>query len=552
MITAIEIENFKGIGETQRIEFAPLTLIFGANSSGKSTIIHALHYLREILETGNGDVDEVRATNGELRLGGFANLVHGHDDESRKIRIRADFRVIDNDILPASIAELKRLTGIDINGPLIQGVKSIGIEIVVGTHFRPVDGISHPLVEKVFLYINGVSLVGSQATGCSWSGDDEGTVANLCSINLEHPAFARIADKSVASLIAEKCGYDKQRFEIDPEEESYGNGVVLDSLGAILTPRSMITMCSLDDDDTTTIDDIQDYYRSVLFSRFSQFFVQVIVDSTKHTIRLLSSLGHLGPIREIPERSRRFSFKTNSLSWFRGQAAWQCILEENPKVGLMVHKGDMRWRSWELDLRDLLSAPYVVQRIGIWTTCENWWTGGDPKGAVQRNLEIVLRDTRTDTLVSLEDVGVGISQVIPVIVAAQEQSLPILFVEQPELHLHPTQQATLGDLFASQTGRLSRWFEPRVGVHSEERTIVIETHSELLLLRMLRRIRETNASKIPGDSSAPRLNSQDLRIYAVESDDEGTKFRCLPISNSGDLIGGWPEGFFDERMDEVL
>jgi len=41
-------------------------------------------------------------------------------------------------------------------------------------------------------------------------------------------------------------------------------------------------------------------------------------------------------------------------------------------------------------------------------------------------------------------------------------------------------------------------------------------------------------------------------LTAVESDDEGTKFRCLPISNSGDLIGGWPEGFFDERMDEVL
>lgn len=36
MITAIEIENFKGFGERQRIELAPITLLFGANSAGKS------------------------------------------------------------------------------------------------------------------------------------------------------------------------------------------------------------------------------------------------------------------------------------------------------------------------------------------------------------------------------------------------------------------------------------------------------------------------------------------------------------------------------------
>lgn len=324
-----------------------------------------------------------------------------------------------------------------------------------------------------------------------------------------------------------------------------------DSLGAILTSESMINMNSLDDEDTNDVDDIEDYYRSILASRFKQFFIGLIVDSTKHSIRILSSLGHLGPIREIPERSRRFSFKTNYHSWYRGQAAWQRILEEVPTVGLMSYKGDRRWGSWELDLRGILAAPYVVERIGIWTTCENWWTGGDSNGAVQRNLEIVLRDTRTDTLVSLEDVGVGISQVIPVVVAAQDAAIPILFVEQPELHLHPKQQAMLGDLFASQTGRLSRWFEPREGVQSEERTIVIETHSELLLLRMLRRIRETKGSKDSIDSSAPRLNSQDLRIYAVESTEEGTQFRTLPISDSGKFIGAWPEGFFDERIDEV-
>lgn len=46
MLTSLEIENFKGIAARQRIEFAPLTLLFGANSAGKSTILQALVYLR--------------------------------------------------------------------------------------------------------------------------------------------------------------------------------------------------------------------------------------------------------------------------------------------------------------------------------------------------------------------------------------------------------------------------------------------------------------------------------------------------------------------------
>ena len=47
-ITAITIENFKGIKEPVRVELKPITLLFGPNSAGKSTIIHALHYAHEL------------------------------------------------------------------------------------------------------------------------------------------------------------------------------------------------------------------------------------------------------------------------------------------------------------------------------------------------------------------------------------------------------------------------------------------------------------------------------------------------------------------------
>ena len=44
-LTAIELENFKGIGPRQRVELKPITLLFGPNSAGKSTILQALHYV---------------------------------------------------------------------------------------------------------------------------------------------------------------------------------------------------------------------------------------------------------------------------------------------------------------------------------------------------------------------------------------------------------------------------------------------------------------------------------------------------------------------------
>ncbi|WP_445928538.1 AAA family ATPase [Methylocystis sp. IM4] len=74
----IEIENFKGIGERQSIELRPITLLFGPNSAGKSTILQALHYVREIMERGNIDPD-VTIAGGLIDLGGFATLVHNHE-----------------------------------------------------------------------------------------------------------------------------------------------------------------------------------------------------------------------------------------------------------------------------------------------------------------------------------------------------------------------------------------------------------------------------------------------------------------------------------------
>ena len=88
MIKAIEIENFKGIGDPVKIVIKPITLLFGPNSAGKSTILHAFAYALELLKNNNVDARETLLTGRCVDLGGFYEMVHRHEEEERDIRLR--------------------------------------------------------------------------------------------------------------------------------------------------------------------------------------------------------------------------------------------------------------------------------------------------------------------------------------------------------------------------------------------------------------------------------------------------------------------------------
>ena len=139
--------------------------------------------------------------------------------------------------------------------------------------------------------------------------------------------------------------------------------------------------------------------------------------------------------------------------------------------------------------------------------------------------------------VSSVDVGVGLSQVIPVVVAALYQKTGIVAIEQPELHIHPALQLTLGDLFISQ-------------IQDRNLMFLIETHSEHLMLRLQRRIRETHENELP--PGAPALHPEQLAVHYVEPDDKGLQVNlyALHVDEEGDFIDRWPKGFFGERVKE--
>jgi predicted ATPase len=157
--------------------------------------------------------------------------------------------------------------------------------------------------------------------------------------------------------------------------------------------------------------------------------------------------------------------------------------------------------------------------------------------------EIALRDFQKGILVGPGDVGVGISQMVPVVVAALRQRSGILAIEQPELHIHPAIQVGLGDLFI-------RAVRADPDLLFATKSLLIETHSEHIMLRLLRRIRETSEGNLPPSISG--LNPNDLSVVYVESNEEGVQFRQLRIDQTGEFLDRWPRGFFDERAEELF
>lgn len=79
MLTSFDLGNFKAFADKQKIPVRPLTLIYGANSSGKSSIIHGLLMAHEANRTGDLDVSGTDLGGFSVDLGGFLQFVHSHD-----------------------------------------------------------------------------------------------------------------------------------------------------------------------------------------------------------------------------------------------------------------------------------------------------------------------------------------------------------------------------------------------------------------------------------------------------------------------------------------
>jgi predicted ATPase len=146
-------------------------------------------------------------------------------------------------------------------------------------------------------------------------------------------------------------------------------------------------------------------------------------------------------------------------------------------------------------------------------------------------------DVDSNVRLSHRDLGFGVSQMLPVLVESAASSGALVAIEQPELHLHPALQAELGDVF----------IESALG--ERKNTFLLETHSEHLILRILRRVRETTEGKM--ESGKTPVRPEDVTVVFVEPTAKGSVVRHLPVTPDGDFGAPWPGGVFAERFKDL-
>ena len=77
----------------------------------------------------------------------------------------------------------------------------------------------------------------------------------------------------------------------------------------------------------------------------------------------------------------------------------------------------------------------------------------------------------------------------------------------------------------------------------------LQRDAVVLILRALRRIRETNVGEL--GEGAPPFTPEKLSVIYVEATPDGTTFKRLGVDETGEFVDRWPNGFFDERFEEI-
>lgn len=141
--------------------------------------------------------------------------------------------------------------------------------------------------------------------------------------------------------------------------------------------------------------------------------------------------------------------------------------------------------------------------------------------------ELVVKVNKNSVPASLNDVGFGISQFLPIVVAdLQLGDESTLFVAQPEIHLHPSVQADFGSYLVNQ-------------VKASNKNYIIETHSEYLLNRIRLAI-------VKGE-----IPKEDVKIYYLQNDGEDTQTHPLEFTTDGRILNA-PEDFFKTYQMDVM
>ncbi len=231
----------------------------------------------------------------------------------------------------------------------------------------------------------------------------------------------------------------------------------------------------------------------------------VVEDLSLAIRRELEAVSYLGPLRRKPERDYPWNKTKPGDVGIDGRSAIDALLASD-----LLKSDEHRYivdgvSSW-------LARMKVADRLEV-----------RQQGRSNRYELIVHRD---GVACNLRDVGIGVSQVLPVIVVAYfAPPGSTIMLEEPEIHLHPLAQSVLADLFVTISQKRNVQF-------------IVETHSEHLFRRM-----QTLMAK-------QQVTANEAAMYFVEREGKVAKLRELEIDDYGRLKN-WPDGFFGDALGET-
>lgn len=257
---------------------------------------------------------------------------------------------------------------------------------------------------------------------------------------------------------------------------------------------------------------------------------QRITEASRYIDSFFSkSLKYLGPLRDAPKPLYPLAPTADPHDvGLRGEHTASILeLHKNKKIQYIPSE---YFKAPEIDRKMVtrtLEAAVIdwLQYLGVASSVRS-----RDQGKLGHELKVAL--SNSDITHDLTHVGVGVSQVLPILVTCLlADTDSTLVFEQPELHLHPKVQTLLGDFFLSMA--------------LCNKQCIVETHSEYFIDRLRFRIAAASPEK--------ELNSQ-AKIYFVEKPSQGSSFREVVINEYG-AIPDWPDDFFDQSQklaEEIL
>ncbi|WP_454844713.1 DUF3696 domain-containing protein [Priestia megaterium] len=486
MLNNISLENFKAFSKLENIELAPITILCGTNSCGKSSILQSILSFKQSLEGQSRE--QTFLFNGKyVQLGSFNNVVHNNNVENR-MKLSFCFKVKDN--LNKSFS---------MQGPLM---KREITSLISKKIFDEVNTEIYLNVELILKYnesnpnklINSPFIDEFQVNGVLKKEQKQEDIFSLKIKNLEKKKYT-IRVKNVK-------GFRKDEI-VNATMES----VAMEF--ANIFPKSF-TFEESDVDSEKGIPKSDDVIPGVFYT------LQRLEGIVR---RLFTSYKYIGPLREEP--SRRYIYEDEMLEvGKKGEnAAFIYLTQQNMNISKHY------FYNMETDKFEIKDRIKLSEALGYWLDLM-----GIKGFNTEINNDIIQLNLQNENgaKTNIADVGFGVSQLFPIILEGLRMPKgSTLLLEQPEIHLHPKLQMQMADYLLS--------------LAKSQKSMIVETHSEHIINRLVRRIVEDE------DNELKKLVR--IYFVEPSDDSTGSSVKNVKIDENRGIVN-WPRDFFDQAANE--